>query len=152
MVVTNKRLLIFKSRGDSNRCTSYRGKPPQHDTYDSHASPYMLSVRFLQAIPVCGNLSQVIGIDGWILLLLRKSDPDSTFQSGYVARGTRLSFYPNTAIEAVGLTQASIDGRLLGLLVSYHRHKIGTFNTYSRVPTPRSLTDTRGGYYTKTSE
>jgi hypothetical protein len=142
MVATNKRLLISKSRGDSNRCTPYRGKPPQHDTYASHASPRMLSVCFLWAIPVCGNLSQVIDSVGRILLLPRKSAPDSTSQSGCVTHGTRLSFYPNTAIEAVGLTQASVDGRLLGLPVSYHRHKIGTFNTYSRVPTPRSLTDT----------
>jgi hypothetical protein len=78
--------------------------------------------------------------------------PDSTSQSGCVTRGTCLSFYPNTAIEAVGLTQASVDGRLLGLPVSYHRHKIGTFNTYSRVPTPRSLTDTCRGYHTETSK
>jgi hypothetical protein len=29
----------------------------------------------------------------------------------------------------------------------YNRHAIGTFNTYSWVPTSRSLTDTGGGYH-----
>jgi hypothetical protein len=32
MTATNKRLLISESRGDSNRCTPYRGKPDQHAT------------------------------------------------------------------------------------------------------------------------
>jgi hypothetical protein len=36
---TNKRLLISESRGDSNWCTPYRGKPDQHTTYASHSSP-----------------------------------------------------------------------------------------------------------------
>jgi hypothetical protein len=63
-----------------------------------------------------------------------------------VAHGTRLSFSPNTAIEAVGLSQVFIDGELLGLLDPYYQHVIGTFNTCSRGPTHRSLTDTGGGY------
>jgi hypothetical protein len=32
MTVTNKRLIISESHGDSNRCTPYRGKPDQHTT------------------------------------------------------------------------------------------------------------------------
>jgi hypothetical protein len=48
--------------------------------------------------------------------------------------------------EVVGLSQASFDSRLLGLPDSYLRHAIGTFNTYSRGPTHRSLTDTSKGY------
>jgi hypothetical protein len=64
-----------------------------------------------------------------------------------VARGTRLSFSTKTTIEAVGLSQAPVDGPLLGLLGPYHQHAIGMFNTCSRVPTPRSLTDTGGGYH-----
>jgi hypothetical protein len=56
MSVTNKRLLISESRGDSNRCTPCRGKPDQHDTYASHASPHTPGVRFLRAVPVRGNL------------------------------------------------------------------------------------------------
>jgi hypothetical protein len=60
MTVTNKWLLISESRSDSNRCTPCRGKPDQHDTYASHASPRTPGVRFLRAVPVCGNLSRVI--------------------------------------------------------------------------------------------
>jgi hypothetical protein len=85
---------------------------------------------------------------GWTdALLLRKSALDSTSQPGWVVHGTHLSFSPNTAIEAVCLSQAPIDGRLLGLPNPYHRHMIGTFNTCSRVSTPRSLTDTGVGYH-----
>jgi hypothetical protein len=43
--------------------------------------------------------------------------------------------------------QTSINGRLLGLLGLYHQHAIVTFNTCSRVPTPRSLTNIGGGYH-----
>jgi hypothetical protein len=32
LTVTNKRLLIFESCGNSNRCTSFRGKPDQYVT------------------------------------------------------------------------------------------------------------------------
>jgi hypothetical protein len=35
---------------------------------------------------------------------------------------------------------------LLGLLGPYYQHVISRFNTYSRGPTHRSLTDTGGGY------
>jgi hypothetical protein len=94
----------------------------------------------------CSNLSWVINSVGQILLLPRKSAPISTSQPGWVAHGTRFSFSPNTAIEVVGLSQASVDSRLLGLLCLYHQHVIGTFNTYSRGPTHRSLIDIGRGY------
>jgi hypothetical protein len=152
MAATNKRLLISESRSDSNRCTLYMGKPNQHDTYASHASPRMPGVRFLRAVFVCGNLSRVINNVGRILLLPRKRAPNYTSQPGWVAHGTHLSFSPNTVIKVVGLSQASIDDRLLGLPSPYHWHVIGTFNTCWRVLTPRSLTDTGGGYHIETSE
>jgi hypothetical protein len=82
---------------------------------------------------------------GW----MDTTTPDSTSQPGWVARGTCLSFSPKTGIEAVGSSQAPVDGRLLGLSGTYHRHAIDTFNTCSRVPTPRSLTDTGEGYHIK---
>jgi hypothetical protein len=84
---------------------------------------------------------------GWTdALLPRKSAPDFTSQPDWVVRRTRLSFSPNTAIKAVHLSQASVGGKLLGLSGPYHRHVIGTFNTCLWVSTPRSLTDTGGGY------
>jgi hypothetical protein len=45
-----------------------------------------------------------------------------------------------------GQSQASINGRLLGLLGPYHQYVIGTFNTCSWGPTEWSLIDTGGGY------
>jgi hypothetical protein len=85
---------------------------------------------------------------GWTdALLTRKNAPDSTSQPDWVVRRTRLRFSPNTAIKAMRLSQAPVDGRLLGLLGSYHWYAIGTFNTCLQVPTPRSLTDTGRGYH-----
>jgi hypothetical protein len=90
---------------------------------------------------------------GWTdALLPRKSAPNSTSQPGRVVHGTHLNFPLNTTIEVVRLSQAPADGRLLGLLDLYHRHAIGTFNTWSQVPTPQSLTDTGGGYHIETLE
>jgi hypothetical protein len=77
MTVTNKRLLIFESRDDLNRCTPYRGKPDQQDTYASHASPCTPGVRFLREIPVRGNLSWGADRFWQIPLLLRKRAPDT---------------------------------------------------------------------------
>jgi hypothetical protein len=147
MAATIKQLLISESRGDSNRCTPCRGKPDQHDTYASHANSRTPSVRFLRGSP---HTWQPFASrqQGWTNALLpRKSAPDSTSQPGWVVRGTHLNFSPNTTIEAVHLSQAPVGGRLLGLPGPYHRHTIDTFNTCSRIPTHRSLTDTGGGYH-----
>jgi hypothetical protein len=77
-IATNKQLLISESHGDSNRCTPYRGKLDQHDTYASHVSPHTPCVCFLRAVLVCGNLSQAINSIGRTLLLLRQRAPDTT--------------------------------------------------------------------------
>jgi hypothetical protein len=47
----------------------------------------------------------------------------------------------------MSLSQAPIDDRLLALPGPYHRYVIGKFNTCSRVPTPRPLTNTARGYH-----
>jgi hypothetical protein len=60
--------------------------------------------------------------------------------------GSIPSFSPDPAIEVVGVKPPSVDGRLLGLPCPYHRHAIGMFNTCSRGPTHRSLTDTGESY------
>jgi hypothetical protein len=56
------------------------------------------------------------------------------------------SFSLTTVNGTVEKSQASVDSWLLGLLGPYHRHAIGTFNTYSHGPTERSLIDTGGCY------
>jgi hypothetical protein len=136
---TNKRLLISESHGDSNRCTPCRGKPNQHASY---------ARRTLPAGGPCTWQPFTLTQQSWTdSLLLRKSAPDSTSQLGWVVRGTRLSFSPNIAIEVVRLSQTSVDNRLLRLPGTYHWRVIGTFNTCSWVPTPRSLTNIGGGYH-----
>jgi hypothetical protein len=46
--VMNKRLLISESHDNLNRCTPCRGKPDQHDTYVSYASPRTPGLCFLR--------------------------------------------------------------------------------------------------------
>jgi hypothetical protein len=58
----------------------------------------------------------------------------------------RTQLLSHNSPRAVGKSQALIDKRLLGLPGPYHRHAIGTFNTWSRGPTEWSLIDTGGGY------
>jgi hypothetical protein len=77
-IVTNKRLLISESYGDSNQCTPYMGKPDTHDTYASHASPRTPHVCFLWVVHVRGNLSQAINSVGHTLLLLKKRALNTT--------------------------------------------------------------------------
>jgi hypothetical protein len=84
--------------------------------YASYDSPRMTDVRFLRAVLVYVNLSRVINSIERILLLSRKSALVSTSQPGWVVYGTHLSFSPNPPHEAVGLSQASMDGGLLDLL------------------------------------
>jgi hypothetical protein len=145
-IATNKRLLISESRDDSNRYTLCRGKPQPTRHTHSTLGPHMTLDHTYLTWSTYSNLLWVINSVGWILLLLRKSAPDTTSQSGWVPHGTRLSFSSNTAIETVGLSQTSVDDRILGLLGPYHQHAINTFNTCSWGPTHRSLTDTGRDY------
>jgi hypothetical protein len=66
--------------------------------------------------------------------------------TGWPIHGSIPSFSPKPANEAGGISQVPSDDQLLGLPGPYHRHAVGTFNTYSRRSTHRSLTDTAGGY------
>jgi hypothetical protein len=54
-----------------------QGKPDQHDTYASHASPRMPSIRFLRAVAERGNLSRDADRFGQIPLLPKKRAPDT---------------------------------------------------------------------------
>jgi hypothetical protein len=66
--------------------------------------------------------------------------------AGWLIHESIFSFSPEPANEVRGISQAPDDDQLLGLPVPYHRHAIDTFNTCSRGPTHRSLTNTGGGY------
>jgi hypothetical protein len=74
---TNKRLLISECRGDSNRCTPYRGKPDQHDMYASHTSPRTPGIRILRAVPVRGNLPRAADRVGRSHCSREKRAPDT---------------------------------------------------------------------------
>jgi hypothetical protein len=149
---TNKRLLISESHDNSNRCTPYRGKPDQHDTYASHTSPRTSGKRFLRAVPVHENRSRVVDRFEQIHCPNKEGSWHNPKHAGWPIHGSVPSFSPTIVSEAVGKSQPSVDDELLGLLDPYHQHAIGTFNTYSRGPTHRSLTDTGRGYHTETLE
>jgi hypothetical protein len=81
MAVTNKRLLISESRGDSNRCTPCRGNPINK----TRTLPTPVHVRPTYAF--CGRSSYVAtfresstGLDG--CTAPEKNAPDSTSQPG----------------------------------------------------------------------
>jgi hypothetical protein len=136
---------MSESHGDSNRCTPCMGNmintPHTSHTQSMYGPrPYVSHVVHVYQ-PFMGRQQ------GWTdVLLPRKSAPDFAPHPDWVVHETRLSFSSNTTIESVRLSQAPVDGRLLGLLGPYHYHVISRFNTYSRGPTHRSLTDTGGGY------
>jgi hypothetical protein len=146
MTATNKRLLISESRGDSNRCTPCRGKPDQHDTYASHTSPHMPRVCFLWAVPVHGNLSRVINKVGQSHCSWENGLPTQYTSHRLTDPRVHTQFLSWANQWSSGESHTSINSRLLGLSDPYHRHAIGTFNTCSRGPTKRSLTDTGRGY------
>jgi hypothetical protein len=80
-------------------------------------------------------------------LLPRNKAPNTTARRLIDPRVRTQLLLPSQPMKQWRQRQTSINGRLLGLLGLYHQHAIGTFNTCSRVPTPRSLTDTGGGYH-----
>jgi hypothetical protein len=67
-------------------------------------------------------------------------------QPGWVIHWSTTQFLSQHSHWSSNKSQTSVDSRLLGLPSPYHRHAIGTFNTCSRIPTPRFLTDTGRGY------
>jgi hypothetical protein len=82
---------------------------------------------------------------GRTLLLPRKRAPDIIL-STLVDRSTGLppSFSPNTTIEAVIKAKHLLMAGYISLVGSYLQHVIITFNTCSRGPIHRFLTDTGG--------
>jgi hypothetical protein len=128
MTATNKQLLISKSRGDSNRWPPCRGKLDQY--HDSRSHPQ------------------------------RRMDPTAPEnQCSCTQPPARLSnsrvtvcFSSKPTSEALGERQHLLTICYLIYWTHKHQHAISTFNTYSRVPTPWSLTDTGEGYHTETSK
>jgi hypothetical protein len=177
MATTNKRLLIFESRGDLNRCTPCRG--------DLTNTTYMLPmpVHVRPAYASCGWSPYVAtfhesstGLDGctaleknwsWLHLSARLSGSRDLpqFLSQHSHRSSALKpstcRWPTTRLTGpisptcdryvqyllMGTYPSVLNRYRRGLPGPYHWHAIGTFNTCSRVPTPWSLTNTDGGYH-----
>jgi hypothetical protein len=129
-----------------NQCTLYKGKSDTHDTYASHVSPHTPCVRFLWVVHVRGNLLHAINSVGRTLLHLRKRAPDTTPSPTEWCIGPPPSFSPKITIKAVMKAKHLLTTGYIDLLGLYHQHVISTFNTCSRGPTHRFLTDTNGGY------
>jgi hypothetical protein len=121
-------------------------KPDQHITYASHASPRMLVVRFLQAVPIRDNLSWVMVNESRPTAPEKKGSQHNPQHAADWSAGLYPASLSSQLMKQWGQRQASINGRLLGLLGPHHQYAIVTFNTCSWGPTKRSLTNTSGGY------
>jgi hypothetical protein len=108
MTTKNKQLLISESHDDLNRCTLCR-KNLIHTTrtlpVPVHVSHSYTSYR--QSPYVATFHTDPTELDEFTVL--KKSAPDFTSQHGWVVRGARISFSPNTNIEVVCLSQTSVD-------------------------------------------
>jgi hypothetical protein len=114
---TNKRLLISESHGDSNRCTPCRGKPDQHVTYASHASPRTPGIRFLRVVPVRGNISRVIDKVEQAHCSQEEGLPTQSTVHHWPIRGSVPSFSPeptNEVVEAKSSIYQWLTTRLTG--------------------------------------
>jgi hypothetical protein len=124
-----------------------QGKSNTHDTYTSHASPRTPLILFLWAIPVHGNLSLVINNVGQSHRSQEKGTPDYIpSMSIDWSTGPHPIYLPLTTLKAVKKVKHMLMTSYISLLGSYLQYVISTFNPYSRIPTPRSITNTYGGY------
>jgi hypothetical protein len=64
LTIANKRLLISESRGDSNRCTPYRGKPDEHATrFPCSICVWPLTIHISRG-PCIATFYEVVNSDG----------------------------------------------------------------------------------------
>jgi hypothetical protein len=143
---TNKRLLIFESRDDSNRCTPCRGKPDQHTTHFSRLIHVWFMTICISRGPHIATFHTVVNRFEQIHCTREEGLPTQSTARRPSDTRVRTQLLSHNSQRAVGKSQAPIDKRLLGLPGPYHRHAIGTFNTCSWGSTERSLIDTVGSY------
>jgi hypothetical protein len=139
-------VLIYESRGDSNRCTPFKGKPDQHVTRFPHSvRVWPSTIRILggpRIVTFCVAINRFEQIhwpreeglptqftvwwltDPWVCTQLISHN--NQWRSG---EKSNFYWWPTT--------------RLTGPI---YQHVISTFNTCSQGPTHRSLIDTSGGY------
>jgi hypothetical protein len=121
----------------------------ENPTNTSRMLPTPVHVR--SAYASCGQSSYVATFHESSTELSRPTAPEKKGYRHNPQRATdrSASLYPASLLSQPmkqwGQSKASINGRLLGLLGSYHQYVIGTFNICSRGPTEWSLTDTSEG-------
>jgi hypothetical protein len=109
-------------------------------------------VNVCSAYTFCGQSSYVATFHESLTELNRVTAPEKKgLLTQFTARRltdpqVRTQFLSRDNQWSSGESHASINNGLLGLPGPYHWHAIGTFNTCSRGPIERSLTDTGGGY------
>jgi hypothetical protein len=146
MTATNKRLLISESRGDSNQCTPCREKFDQHATrFPRSVCVWSTTIRISRG-PHIATFHTVVNRFEQIHCTREEGSRHNPQHAGRLIHRSVPSFSPTIANRAMEKSQTSVDNWLLGLSGPCHRHAIGTFNTCSRGPTHRSLTDSGGGY------
>jgi hypothetical protein len=132
MTGTNKQLLISESRGDSNRCTPYRGKPNQHATHFSRSVRVWSTIIRISRGPHKATFHTVINRFEQIHCTQEEGLPTQSTSRRPSDLRVHTQLLSHNIQKAVEKSQAPVDNRLLGLPGPHHRHAIGTFNTYSR--------------------
>jgi hypothetical protein len=129
-----------------NRCTPCRGKSDQHVTcFPRSVHAWSMTICISRG-PHIAIFHPVVNIFEQIHCTREEQLPTQSIARRLSDLWVRIQLLSHNSQRAVVKSQAPTDNRLLGLPGSYHRHAIGTFNTCSRGPTERSLTDTGGGY------
>jgi hypothetical protein len=135
-----------ESRGDSNRCTPYRGKPNQHVTrFPCSVHVWSTTIRISRG-PYIAIFHAVVNRFEQIHCTREEGLPTQSTTRQPSDPWVRTQLLSHNSQRAVGKSQAPVDNRLLGLSGPHHRHAIGTFNTCSRGTTERPLIGTGGGY------
>jgi hypothetical protein len=105
-----------------------QGKPDTHDTYAFHTSPRTSLVRFLQAVPVRGNLSR-IHQQSWAgpLLLQKGLSTQSTIQRLTDLRVHIQFLSQGNHWSSGGKANLLLSTSYISLLGPYHQHVLSTF-------------------------
>jgi hypothetical protein len=113
-------------------------KSDTHDTYASYASPHMSSY--------VATFHEVINRVEQIHCSWERGLPTTSPACWLTDPWVPTQFLFPQPLKPWGKSQASVDDKLHRFTRPILQHVISTFNTCSRIPTSRSLTDTDGGY------
>jgi hypothetical protein len=132
MTIIDKQLLISTSHSDSNWCTPCREKPDQHTTRFPRSVPVWSKIIRISRCPHIAIFHTVVNRfeqihcpreEGLLTQFTARRLTDPRVHTQLLSDNSQWSS---------GENQAFVDIWLLGLPGPYHRHAIGTFNTYSR--------------------